>query len=55
MASKSTAKNKKSAPSSPNLPQEKVAASNFLKSLSIDNVIFGLDHGELTILLIKHA
>lgn len=26
-----------------------------VRSLSIDNLIFGLDHGELTILLIKHA
>jgi len=53
VAVKKTMKN--NPPSSPNLPQEKSAASNYLSSLSIDNVVFGLGHGELTILLIKHA
>ncbi|HEY7885557.1 MAG TPA: NUDIX domain-containing protein [Cellvibrionaceae bacterium] len=28
---------------------------NVIKSLSIDNVIFGLDHGNLKILLVKHS
>ena len=28
---------------------------NVIKALSIDNLIFGLDHGELKILLIKHG